>query len=54
MLFFFRAFLTFLCTAFICLWSATLARSASRVVTSRRAYQTSRLCIAANSRIASR
>ena len=45
---------TFFCAAFICLRSATLARSASSVSTSRRAYQTSRLRIAANSRIASR
>ena len=42
MLFFFPAFVTFLCTAFICSWSANLARSARRVATSRRAYQTSR------------
>ena len=54
MLFFFSAFATFFCAAFICLRSATLARSARRVSTSRRAYQTSRFRIAANSRIASR
>ena len=54
MLFFFSAFATFFRAAFICLASATLARSASRVATSRRAYQTSRFRIAANSRIASR
>ena len=54
MLFFLWAFLTFLCASFICFLSATLLISASRVSTSRRAYQTSRLCIAANSRIASR
>ena len=54
MLFFLWAFATFFCTAFICFLSATLARSASRLSTSRRAYQTSRFRIVANSRIASR
>ena len=54
MLFFFPAFATFFCATFICLRSATLARSARTVSTSRRAYQTSRFRIAANSRIASR
>ena len=53
-LFFFPAFATFFRTAFICLCLATLARSPSRVSMSRRAYQTSKFFIAANSRIASR
>ena len=54
MLFFLWAFATFFCAVFISLAVATLARSASRLSTSRRAYQTSRFRIAANSRIASR
>ena len=54
MLFFFFAFATFFFAAFICLRSATLARSARNVSASRRAYQTSRFRIAANARIASR
>ena len=53
-LFFFWALATFFRAAFICLRSATLARSASRASTSRRAYQTSKFRIAANLRIASR
>ena len=53
-LFFFPALATFFRAAFICLASATLATSASRVSTSRRAYQTSKFRIEAKFRIASR
>ena len=53
-LFFLWAFATFFLAVFISFAVATLANSARKRSTSRRAYQTSRLRIVANSRIASR
>ena len=54
MLFFLWAFATFFLALFISSVVATLATSARKLSTSSRAYQTSRLRCAANSRIASR